>query len=253
MDRYDLVVIGCGPAGEKGAAQAAYFGKRVLVAERAPYPGGAMVHTGTLASKTLRESALAISGLREKDFGVQLGLGRMPSIDELAYRRVNVARDEVDRIVSNLARHGVEHVRAEASFVDPNTIRLWSPRGERTVQAGRVLIAVGSRPAHPPLFEFARDDICDSDEIVVLEHLPKSMAVVGAGVIGCEYASIFSAIGIDVTLIDGRDRILPFLDKEVCGRLTQELEKIGVKLIFGESVKQWACAPDRVSARCGGT
>lgn len=238
MDSYDLVVLGCGPAGEKGAAQAAYFGKKVLVAERAPHPGGAMVHTGTLASKTLRESALSISGLRQRGLdGVELSLGRMPTIEELSFRRVRVAADETDRIRQNLSRHGVELVRAQASFVDAHTLRLWSPRGERTVHADKVLVATGSRPVRPALFEFSRSEICDSDEIVVLDYLPKSMAVVGAGVIGCEYASIFAALGIEVTLLDGRDRILPFIDREVGGRLQKEIERIGVKTRFGAEVK----------------
>jgi NAD(P) transhydrogenase len=237
VDRYDLVVLGCGPAGEKGAAQAAYFGKRVLVAERAPSPGGAMVHTGTLASKTLRESALVISGLRSHLFGVPLGLGRMPTIDELSYRRNAVAHEEVDRIHQNMGRHGIEYVRARGSFVDAHTIRLWSPRGERVVRAERVLIATGSRPARPPGFAFERPEICDSDEIVVLDRLPRSMAVVGAGVIGCEYASIFAALGIDVTLVDGRERIMPFLDREVGERLVRELRRIGVKERLRADVK----------------
>jgi NAD(P) transhydrogenase len=237
VERYDLAVLGCGPAGEKGAAQAAYFGKRVLVVERAPHPGGAMVHTGTLASKTLRESAIAISGIRDRVYGRHLGLGRMPTIDELSFRRVEVAGDEADRIRGNLRRHNTTYVRAQASFVDPHTLRLWSPRGEQTVQADVVLIATGSRPFRPPMFPFERAEICDSDEVVVLEHIPKSMVVIGAGVIGCEYASIFAAIGIDVTLVDGRDRILPFLDNELGLRLTNELKKLGVKTLFSANVK----------------
>lgn len=238
MERYDLVVIGCGPAGEKGAAQAAYFGKKVLVAERAPHPGGAMVHTGTLASKTLRESALAISGLRQKGlFGVDVGIGRMPTIEELSYRRVQVAASESERMVNNLRGHGVEYVRAKASFVDAHTIRLWSPREERLVHADHVLIATGSRPVRPALFPFEAPEFCDSDEIIVLDRLPKSMTVVGAGVIGCEYASIFAAIGIQVTLLDGRDRIMPFLDREAGDRLQAELQRIGVACRFGLSVK----------------
>ncbi len=237
MDHYDLAVLGCGPAGEKGAAQAAYFGKKVIVAERAPHPGGAMVHTGTLASKTLRESAIAISGIRDRVFGVHLGLGRMPTIDELSFRRVEVAGDESDRIRRNIARHDVTYVRADASFLDPHTIRLWSPRGETTIQADIVLIATGSRPVRPALFPFDRPEICDSDEIVVLEHLPKSMVVIGAGVIGCEYASIFAAIGLDVTLVDGRDRIMPFLDQELGRRLTNELKKLRVRTVFSTNVK----------------
>jgi NAD(P) transhydrogenase len=236
LEHYDLVVIGCGPAGEKGAAQAAYYGKSVLVAERAPHPGGAMVHTGTLASKTLRESALAISGLREKNFGVHLGLGRMPSIDELSFRRISVAGEESERIQANMQRHQVEIVRADASFEDPHTIRLSSPRFERVVQADKVLIATGSRPSRPPLFPFIRPEICDSDEIVILERVPQSMVVVGAGVIGCEYASIFASLGIRVILVDGRDRALPFLDREVGERLTHELQKIGVEFLFNEEV-----------------
>jgi len=237
VDRYDLVVIGCGPAGEKGAAQAAWFGKRVLVAEREAHPGGAMVHTGTLASKTLRESALAISGLRNRHFGVDLGLGRLPTIEELSFRRVEVARQESERIRENMRRHGVEYVRAEASFEDPHTLRLWSPKEERRVHADVVLVSTGTHPVRPAAFPFERDEICDSDEVVRLPRLPRSMIVIGAGVIGCEYASIFAALGIDVTLLDGRDRAMPFLDKEVGARLMAELAKMGVKSTFSVDVK----------------
>lgn len=237
MERYDLVVIGGGPAGEKGAAQAASFGRRVLLAERAPQPGGAMVHTGTLASKTLRESALVLSGLRHQGFGARLGLGRLPSIEELGYRRIQVAFDSSQRIRDNLARHGVEYVRATASFVDPHTLRLWSPRGERLVHADKVLVATGGRPVRPPLFPFDRDEVMDSDEVIMLPRLPLSVTVVGAGVIGCEYASIFAALGIQVTLVDGRDRVMPFLDNEVGARLLSELRRIGVREIFSASVR----------------
>ncbi len=242
METYDLVVLGCGPAGEKGAAQAAYFGKRVLVAERAPEPGGAMVHTGTLASKTLRESALYIGGIRARGRdGVELSLGRMPTIEELSFRRVRVAADESERIRRNLERHGVELVRAAGSFVDAHTLRLWTPRGERLVRAHKVLVATGSRPSRPALFDFDRPEICDSDEIVVLGRLPRTMAVVGAGVIGAEYASIFASLGIDVTLVDGRDRVMPFLDRECGTRLSAELQRIGVRLRLATDVK--GCTP----------
>ncbi len=236
MERYDLAVLGCGPAGEKGAAQAAYYGRKVIVIERAPHPGGAMVHTGTLASKTLRESALAISGVKEKNFGVPLGLGRLPTIDELSFRRIAVAGEEVDLIRENMQRHGVEFVRAQASFADANTVKLWTPRGERTIAAEKILIATGSRPVRPKMFEFQRSEICDSDEIVVLERLPHSFVVIGAGVIGCEYASIFAALGAEVTLVDGRDRVMPFLDDELGARLTAELHALGVRTIFSSTV-----------------
>lgn len=236
MERYDLVVIGCGPAGEKGAVQAAYFGRKVLVAEKEPSPGGAMVHTGTLASKSLRESALVISGMRQQGFGVETGLGRLPTIEELGYRRVQVAHAEADRMRRNLAAHGVEYVRAQASFVDAHHVRLWSPNAERIVCADHVLVASGSRPVRPSRFPFERPEICDSDEVVTLARLPRSIAVVGAGVIGSEYASIFAALGIEVHLLDGRDRLLPFLDEEVGRRLHEELTRIGVKQHFSTGV-----------------
>lgn len=238
MERYDLVVLGCGPAGEKGAVQAAYFGRKVLVVERAPQPGGAMVHTGTLASKTLRESALYIGGWRSRGLdGVELSLGRMPTIEELSFRRVRVAAAESERIRSNLERHGVDLVRAVGSFEGPNTIRLSTPEGDRLVTADKVLIATGTRPSRPALFDFSRKELCDSDEIVVMDKLPRSMAVVGAGVIGAEYASIFAALGIEVTLVDGRARVMPFLDREVGERLSRELERIGVRMRLGVDVR----------------
>src|SRR4051794_29930810 len=147
---YDLVVLGCGPAGEKGAVQAGYFGKRVAVIEQAPQPGGAGVHTGTLPSKTLRETAIALSGHRQRDlYGVKMELDKDHAVPRLLSRRDTVRRLEVARILWNLERHGVDFLRGSASFVDAHTIRMRSTEGERTITGAIILIATGSRPFRP--------------------------------------------------------------------------------------------------------
>src|SRR5258707_13682894 len=153
---YDLVVVGCGPAGEKGGVQAAYFGKRVAVVEVAPKPGGAGVHTGTLPSKTLRETALALSGYHQRDlYGIKMELDREHAVPRLMSRRETVRRLEVARILWNLERHHCDFVRGAASFVDPHSILVRSPEGERTITGESFLVATGSRPFQPKEIDFA--------------------------------------------------------------------------------------------------
>jgi NAD(P) transhydrogenase len=231
-ERYDLVVIGAGPAGEKGAAQAAYFGHSVLVVERAPEPGGAAVHTGTLPSKTLRETALFLSGYRTHNlYGVSARLDDPhAAVPKLIARKDAVARHESERIRENLRRHGIDLVQGSARFADPHTIEI----DERTrVHADRVLIATGSAPRSPNNVPIAEREVYDSDEILGIDRLPSSLAVLGAGVIGCEYACMFAALGVKVTLVDPRDRLLPFIDGEIADRLCESMRGLGVELMLG--------------------
>jgi NAD(P) transhydrogenase len=235
---YDLAVIGCGPAGEKGAAQAAYFGKRVVVIEQAPKPGGAAVHTGTLPSKTMRETALALSGYRQRElYGLKMVLDRATAAPRLLSRKDAVRGLEVARIRANLDRHEVDLYEGHAEFVDPHRLVVRDGRASRDITFAFGLIATGSVPFHPPEIDFADPDIDDSDTILTIDRLPATLTILGAGVIGCEYACMFAAMGVKVTLIEGRDRLLPFLDLEIADRLREAMIGLGIDLRMGDGFK----------------
>lgn len=240
MEGYDLVVIGSGPAGEKGAAQAAYFGKRVAVIEKAPHVGGAGVNTGTIPSKTLRETALYFSGLTQRGlYGVDYTIKKDITVRDFMYREHEVVRSQRELIGGNLERHRIGLVHGEATFEDPHTLRVRHPgRPDRLLQGDVILIATGSVPNRPATIPFDDRHIYDSDSILHMDRLPKTLAIVGGGVIGCEYTSLFSALGIKVTLIDGKDRLLPFLDHEVSDRLRLQMELLGVRLRLTERVER---------------
>ena len=234
-DSYDLIVLGCGPAGEKAGAQAAYFGKRVAVIERAEVVGGSCINTGTVPSKTLRESALYFSGLKQRGlYGIDYSLKENLTVHDFMHHEREVVDMERKRILKNLERHGIELVRGEASFEDPHTIVVNGKSGLHRLRGEVILIATGSKPHRPA--EIAFDDVhtFDSDTFLQMERIPKSLAVIGGGVIGCEYASIFRALGVDVTLVDGRDRLLPFLDEEIGNRLRDRFLEMGMHLWFNE-------------------
>jgi NAD(P) transhydrogenase len=235
---YDLVVIGAGPAGEKGAAQAAYFGKRVLVIEREPSPGGAAVHTGTLPSKTLRETALYLSGYHARDlYGIAVELDPRATLQHLMSRKNQIAESAARSFMHNFERHNIEYVRGVGRFADPRTVLITSQGGERRVSAEYFLIATGSKPHRPSDMDFADDRIHDSDEILTIETLPPSLTVLGGGVIGCEYACMFAALRTKVTLVDARQEILPFLDLEIVRRLREAMQRLGIELIQGQRWK----------------
>src|SRR5215467_12894361 len=234
-DSFDLIVIGCGPAGEKAGAQAAYFGKRVTVIERAPHPGGSCINTGTVPSKTLRESALYFSGLKQRGlYGIDYSLKENLTVHDFMHHEREVVEMERSRILKNLELHNIAFVHGEASFADAHTIQVSGASGTRALRAEVILIATGSKPHRPS--EIAFDDIhtFDSDTFLQMDRIPKSLAVIGGGVIGCEYASIFMALGVQVTLVDGRDRLLPFLDSEIADALRDRLKELGMEFWFNE-------------------
>lgn len=239
-DHYDLIVIGSGPAGEKGAAQAAYFGKKVALIERAPYLGGAGINTGTVPSKTLRETALYFSGLLQRGlYGIDYVLKDNLTVADFMHREKAVVNREREIIQRNLDRHKIEVFWGEASFTDAHTIKVHSPAGtDIQLQADFILIATGSSPFHPPDVPFDNQLIFDSDEILRMEFIPKTLVVVGGGVIGCEYASVFATLGVQVTLIDSHATILPFVDQEIVLRLLAQLEKLNVRLLFSQQVNK---------------
>jgi NAD(P) transhydrogenase len=235
---YDLVVIGAGPAGEKAAAQAAFFGKRVIVVEAEPEPGGAAVHTGTLPSKTLRETALYLSGYRSRElYGVAVHLDPLATLQHLMSRKNEIAEAESRAFRENFARHKVEYVHGRGRLVDPHTVAITSSGGERRVSGEFILIATGSKPFRPDDMDFTDPWIHDSDEILTIETLPTSMIILGAGVIGCEYACMFAALGCKITLVDSRPEILPFLDLEIVSRLRQAIDKMGIELVQNQRWK----------------
>jgi NAD(P) transhydrogenase len=238
-NNYDLIVVGSGPAGEKGAAQAAYFGKRVAIVERERFLGGAAANTGTLPSKTLRETALMLSGFRARGlYGVDLSLRRECTVQDLMYREQRVVETERDRAAANIERHNIDVFTGIASFVDPHTIRINSFHEQNEITGDVILIATGSSPRRPPAFPFEHPRVYDSDEILRLEDVPRDLVVVGGGVIGCEYACTFAALGTHVTLVDSGDVLLRFLDREVSHALMRRLPELGITLQ----------APDRVEA-----
>ena len=236
---FDLVVIGSGPGGEKGAAQAAYFGKKVAIIEREDVLGGAAANTGTLPSKTLRESALYLSGFKQRGlYGVNLNVNEKVTARDFLYRERIVVDSERRRIADNIKRHDIELFRGRAVFVDPQTVSITSLNGSPIyLRADIILIATGSSPYRPPVFPFEDPRVYDSDTILEIQDLPKSMMVVGGGVIGCEYACMFSALGIEVHLVEGRDRLLGFMDSEVTDTLTRSMRAMGISMCMPDEIR----------------
>jgi NAD(P) transhydrogenase len=233
--QFDLIVIGSGPAGEKAAAQAAYFGKRVAVVEGAENVGGSCINTGTVPSKTLRESALYFSGLKQRGlYGIDYSLKENLTVQDFMHHERDVVERERARIVQNLAAHKTELVRGKASFADPHTISVSGKNVDQKLTADVIIICTGSKPYRPAEIAFDDVRVFDSDTFLQIERIPTSLAVIGGGVIGCEYGSVFMALGVEVVLVDGRDRLLPFLDAEVSDRLRKRLSELGMRFCFNE-------------------
>ncbi|MEP6999015.1 MAG: Si-specific NAD(P)(+) transhydrogenase [bacterium] len=235
-EHFDLVVIGSGPAGEKGAAQAAYFGKRVCLIERAPKPGGAAVNTGTIPSKTLRETALYFSGLRQRGlYGVDLSVKQNITIADFMHRERAVIESEWNLIAENIEKHGITTIQGSACLVDAFTVDITRYGLERRRVTGDViLVATGSCPMSPMGYAIDGEIVVDSDSLLTLQRIPASMIVVGGGVIGCEYACIFAALGVRVTLVNERARLLAHLGTDVSDALRQSMTgKLGIS-VYGE-------------------
>jgi NAD(P) transhydrogenase len=242
VKNYDLLVIGTGPAGEKAAAQAAYFGKRAAIVESSLDFGGACINTGTIPSKILRESALYFSGIKQRGlYGVDYSLREGLTIESFMHRKDILVAEERRKVRDNLAAHHVEVIHGVASFKDPHTLAV-TTRHEEIVglQADFILISTGSRPHRPPEIPFDDQITFDSDSILKMGRIPASLAVIGGGVIGCEYASIFTALGVQVALVDGRDRVLPFLDAEISEKLRERLSSLGVNFLLEERMARIA-------------
>ncbi|HEV8132809.1 MAG TPA: Si-specific NAD(P)(+) transhydrogenase [Acidobacteriota bacterium] len=248
---YDLIVIGSGPAGEKGAAQAAYFGKRVALIEKEPVLGGAAANTGTLPSKTLRETALYLSGFLQRElFGVNISMKEKVTVRDFLFRERVVKENERERVVENLKRHNVELYMGTASFVDAHTVSIHPTRSsEVQIQGEVILIATGSYPHHPPIFPFHDARIYDSDSILTMHDIPSTMVIAGGGAIGCEYACMFAALGIDVSLVEARERLMSFLDVEISHTLRERMEAMGIHMIMPDSVETVEAGAENIEVR----
>ncbi|MCW5850427.1 MAG: Si-specific NAD(P)(+) transhydrogenase [Anaerolineae bacterium] len=238
--KYDLLVIGSGPAGQRAAIQAAKLGKRVAIVERKAVVGGVCINTGTIPSKTLREAVLYLTGYRERGlYGAAYTVKQDITISDLLFRANHVMTHEINVIRAQLMRNRVEVISAEATFLDPHTVRLAyvGGGGYRDVTADYIVIAVGTIATQDPHIPFDGHCILISDDILNLDHLPRTLAVIGAGVIGLEYASLFAALGVRVTLVDKRDRLLSFVDGEIMDTLAYHLRENRVTLRLGEEVQ----------------
>jgi NAD(P) transhydrogenase len=235
---FDLVVIGGGPAGSTGAVTASIFGKSVALVERETRVGGAGLNTGTIPSKALRESALILSGWRaRKLLGVDVSLKSESTIPELAYHADHVRETLRGQIRSRLGERGVKVFQGTASFADSHTVRVVDLAGQETWLRGKIiLVATGSLPVRPPEFPFEHARVHDSDQILEITTLPRKLAVVGAGVIGAEYACTFAALGVEVHVVDGRDVLLPFLDHEISAAITRGMQQQGVQFHWKQRV-----------------
>lgn len=249
MNSYDFVVVGSGPAGRRAAIQAAKLGKRVLVIEKGTRVGGVSVHTGTIPSKTLRETALNLTGWRERGFyGRAYRVKQEIKAEDLRRRLLITLDHEVDVLEHQFSRNRVSQMRGTARFIDAKTLEVEKEDGEvLRVQAEAVLLAVGTRPYRPAHIPFDGTSILDSDEILEIKELPRSMVVIGAGVIGIEYATIFSALDTAVTVVEPRDTMLEFIDKEIVEDFSYQLRDRNMKLIFGQTVEKVEKEP---SGRC---
>ena len=240
---FDLVCIGSGPAGQRAAVQAAKLGQRAAVIEKRRCVGGVCIDTGTIPSKTLREAVMVFSGLTGR--AERLPWTRVdsrPTAAQLFTGVDAVIAREVEVVERQLRRNDVTLISGAASFVDPHTLVVHAEGGRRPVSAANIVIAIGTEPAATPGVEADGEVILNTDQVVQLKHLPRSMTVVGAGVIGIEYTSIFATLGVAVTLVERRDRPLEFLDREIVDELIHQLRNRNVTFRFGEAVASLAVA-----------
>lgn len=237
MRKYDLVVIGSGPGGEKAAVKAAYFGHKVAIIEKEPIFGGAGINTGTLPSKTLKETALFLSGKFEKGlYGVERSLEHEATAKDFLFRKDIVITHAEEEVAENIRRHGVDVYHGIGSFLDQHQIQVQGPK-EETIYGETIIIATGSYPVHPPNIPFDAKRVHDSDTILEIKTFPRSICVLGAGVIGFEYATIFATMGCKVYLINRSDKVLSFLDKEILQHLLEQAQSEGVELLFNTSIQ----------------
>jgi len=246
MYDFDVLVIGSGPGGQKAAIAAAKLGRRAAIVERRDMIGGVCLNTGTIPSKTLREAVLYLTGLDQREmYGQSYRVKDDITIADLAARTQHVVGREIDVVRSQLSRNRVAILTGTGYFTDSHTIEVDDGQGRiHRATADKIVIATGTRPARPATVDFDDRTVIDSDGIVHLERVPRSMVVAGAGVIGIEYASMFAALGTKVTVVEQRDRMLEFCDIEVVEALKYHLRDLAVTFRFGETVASVECRPE---------
>jgi NAD(P) transhydrogenase len=244
VDRFDLVVIGSGPAGQRAAIQGAKMGRRVALVERREVVGGTCINTGTIPSKTMREAVLHLSGfLYQGIYGVNYRVKDNITFADLSFRVQQVIKNELDVTQAQLFRNGITVLDGSAAFVDPHTVRLQSTRGERTCGSDAFVIATGTRPSETPTVPINGRTIILSDQVMQMGELPKTLIVVGGGVIGVEYTCMFAALGVRVVLIEKRPRLLEFADGEIVEALCYHLRDHRVTLRLNEEVEAVEALP----------
>jgi NAD(P) transhydrogenase len=237
MAHYDMLVIGSGPAGQKAGIQAAKVGKKVGIVERKKVVGGICINIGTIPSKSLREAVLFLSGFRQRNlYGASYRVKKDITLEDLAQRCDHVVKAEQEVVQNQLYRNGVEFIIGTASLIGPHRIAIKQDSESNEHSADYIVIAVGTEAARPPDIPFDGEAIIDSDGLLTLKQLPKSLTIVGGGVIGCEYACILATLGIPVVLVDRRPRLLEFVDSEIVESLQYQMRNIGVTLRLGEEV-----------------
>ncbi len=237
MLEFDLLVIGTGPAGQRAAVQAAKLGRRVGICERREVVGGVCINLGTIPSKTFREAALYLTGFQQRAvYGASYALKERITMQDLLFRCDHVIKREIEVIRDQMRRNGVALLPGTASFLDPHTLEVRGIRQTHTVKADRVVIATGTTAAVPEGVQIDGETILTSDDILALKELPRTMTVVGAGVVGTEYASIFAVLGVEVTLVDKRPRLLEFVDGEIVESLSYQMRAMNCTLRLGEEV-----------------
>jgi NAD(P) transhydrogenase len=245
MDKYDLIVIGSGPAGQRAGIYAAKLGKRVALVEARDVVGGTSINTGTIPSKTFREAVMHLSGYNYKTiYGMNYRVKEKITMADLAFRVQHVIKTEIDVTEAQLSRNNVEMLRGVASFVDPNKIKVDGPRGVSEYEADYIFIATGTKPASSPKVPLNGKSIINSDQLLDMEKLPKTLIVVGGGVIGVEYTCMFAVLGVRVTLIERRPRLLEFADTEIVEALSYHLRDARVTMRLNEQVESVEELPD---------
>ncbi|HEU5457251.1 MAG TPA: Si-specific NAD(P)(+) transhydrogenase [Terracidiphilus sp.] len=243
--QYDLTIIGSGPSGQRAAVAAAKRKKRVAVVEARSVVGGVCINTGTIPSKTMREAVLHLSGFNYRSvYGMNYRVKERITMADLAFRVQAVIKTEVDVTEAQLSRNGIDVFHGIAHFVDPNHIRVEGPQADTTLQSDRIIVAVGTRPASSPKVPINGRTIINSDQVLDLPNLPRTLIVVGGGVVGVEYACMFAILGVRVTLIEKRSKLLEFADQEIVEALSYHLRDSRVTLRLGEEVESVEELPD---------
>ncbi|MEJ7710226.1 MAG: FAD-dependent oxidoreductase [Pyrinomonadaceae bacterium] len=238
MQNYDLMVIGSGPSGQRAAIQGAKLGKRVALVEKREVVGGACINTGTIPSKSMREAVMHLSGYQYQSiYGMNYRVKEKITMADLTFRVQQVIKTEIDVTMAQLSRNGIETLTGAASFLDPHHVRVENSRGQSDYEAGIIVLATGTRPAESPLVPINNRTIITSDQIFAMPTIPKTLIIVGGGVIGVEYTSMFSALGVRVVLIEKQPHLLGFADSEMVEALCYHLRDNRVTLRLNEEVE----------------